>query len=76
MHLILVVEFATYLNYVKRLEFEEKPDYNYLRGLFLALFAKLGLKKDYIFDWMITEKKRHSIRKNIKKQIQGGNDNR
>jgi len=28
-------EFAKYLNYVKRLEFEEKPDYHYMRSLFI-----------------------------------------
>lgn len=33
-------EFATYLRYVRRLEFSEEPDYNYLRRLFADLFAR------------------------------------
>jgi hypothetical protein len=30
-------EFAVFLNYVRSLEFEQKPDYQYLRGLFSCL---------------------------------------
>ena len=28
------MEFSQYLTYCKNLKFEDKPDYNYLRGLF------------------------------------------
>jgi len=46
-------EFGTYLNYVKGLRFEDKPDYLYLRTIFRDLFAREGYEWDYIFDWMI-----------------------
>lgn len=32
-------EFSRYLQYCKNLQFEEKPDYTYLRGLFRQLMA-------------------------------------
>lgn len=46
-------EFATYLNYVRCLRFEDKPDYAYLRKLFRDLFFKEGFQNDYVFDWTI-----------------------
>ena len=36
-------EFAMYLNYCQSLEFEEQPDYEYLRKLFDDLFAREGM---------------------------------
>ena len=50
---ILVVpeEFATYLRYVRRLDFFERPDYNYLRKLFRDLFDRMGYVDDNEFDW-------------------------
>jgi len=44
-------EFAHYLNYVRSLRFEDKPDYQYLRKLFRDLFLREGYQMDYIFDW-------------------------
>lgn len=44
-------EFATYLRYVRRLDFFETPDYEYLRNLFRDLFHREGLTDDAIFDW-------------------------
>lgn len=35
------VEFASYLTYCKNLKFEEKPDYTYLKGMFLGLKKKM-----------------------------------
>ena len=40
-----------YLRYVRRLDFFEKPDYNYLRKLFNDLFNRKGYENDGIFDW-------------------------
>lgn len=34
-------EFVKYLNYVKRLEFEETPDYFYMKSLFTNLLLRL-----------------------------------
>lgn len=44
-------EFATYLTYVRKLEFTETPNYVYIRKLFRDLYMKLGYKDDNIFDW-------------------------
>ncbi|XP_073852115.1 casein kinase I isoform X9 [Macaca fascicularis] len=45
-------EMATYLRYVRRLDFFEKPDYEYLRTLFTDLFEKKGYTFDYAYDWV------------------------
>ena len=42
---------CTYLRYVRRLDFFETPDYNYLRKLFQELFERRGYKDDGVFDW-------------------------
>jgi serine/threonine protein kinase len=45
-------EFALYLNYVRNLQFDEKPDYSFLRKIFKDLFIKQGYDYDLSFDWM------------------------
>ena len=44
-------EWATYLRYVRRLDFFETPDYDYLYGLFRNLYEKKGYSDDGEFDW-------------------------
>ncbi|CAH1254540.1 casein kinase I-like isoform X2 [Branchiostoma lanceolatum] len=44
-------EMATYLRYVRRLDFFETPDYDYLRKLFQDLMDRKGWKNDGEFDW-------------------------
>ncbi|XP_055904728.1 casein kinase I isoform X6 [Eupeodes corollae] len=44
-------EFATYLRYVRRLDFFETPDYDFLRRLFQDLFERKGYVDDGEFDW-------------------------
>nr|XP_031839582.1 casein kinase I isoform X2 [Nomia melanderi] len=44
-------EMATYLRYVRRLDFFETPDYEYLRNLFQGLYEKRGFVNDGEFDW-------------------------
>lgn len=39
------------MRYVRRLDFFETPDYNYLRKLFRDLFERRGYKDDGVFDW-------------------------
>ncbi|XP_054244227.1 casein kinase I isoform X6 [Indicator indicator] len=45
-------ELATYLRYVRRLDFFERPDYDYLRTIFTELFEKKGYTFDYAYDWV------------------------
>ena len=44
-------EFAIYLNYVRKLGFEETPDYEFLRELFAKVLKNNGDVEDGIYDW-------------------------
>jgi len=44
-------EMALYLRYVRRLDFFETPDYNYLRKLFQDLMTRKGFNIGDGFDW-------------------------
>ncbi|ORX89468.1 binary complex of casein kinase-1 with Cki7 [Basidiobolus meristosporus CBS 931.73] len=45
-------EFAQYMNYVRTLGFEDKPDYKRLRGLFEQVLEKMGQRNDGMYDWV------------------------
>lgn len=49
-------EFITYLEYCRKLDFDEKPDYSYLRRLFRDLFFKSNYECDFTYDWMLKRK--------------------
>lgn len=44
-------EFPLYLTYCRQMNFDQRPDYTYLRKLFRALFHRQGFTYDYVFDW-------------------------
>ncbi|CAL0316851.1 unnamed protein product [Lupinus luteus] len=46
-------EFGSYFHYCRSLQFEDKPDYSYLKRLFRDLFIREGYQFDYVFDWTI-----------------------
>ncbi|ORY23434.1 kinase-like domain-containing protein [Naematelia encephala] len=46
-------EFAIYLNYVRKLTFDETPDYDFLRELFLTAIKNNGDEEDQVYDWML-----------------------
>ncbi|KAG5462982.1 MAG: casein kinase I isoform gamma-3, partial [Olpidium bornovanus] len=49
-------EFATYLTYVRKLDFEEQPDYDYLRSLFTNILNRIGADADDgVYDWMLLD---------------------
>ncbi|XP_047307928.1 casein kinase 1-like protein 3 isoform X4 [Impatiens glandulifera] len=47
------VEFASYMHYCHSLNFDQRPDYGFLKRLFRELFSRQGYDFDYIFDWTI-----------------------
>jgi hypothetical protein len=46
-------EFTKYLQYCRNMQFEEKPDYNYLRQLFKNIMAKHSYETDFEYDWVL-----------------------
>lgn len=46
-------EFSIYMNYVRKLGFEEAPDYDFLRELFYKVLKNLGETDDRMFDWCL-----------------------
>ena len=55
-------EITYYLNYCKSLRFEDRPDYDYLRGLFIRLLGQCsilyGIKDEFLnFDWTFENQK-------------------
>lgn len=46
-------EFGIYLNYVRKLSFEETPDYDFLRDLFTKALKSMNEAEDGIYDWML-----------------------
>ena len=40
-----------FVEYSKNLKFDEKPDYNYLKNLFLSIMKENELRIEYIYDW-------------------------
>lgn len=51
--------FVNYLEYVRSLRFEDKPDYCHLRKLFRDVFVRKGYLYDYVFDWTVFKYKLH-----------------
>jgi len=45
-------EAANFFNYCKKLEYEQKPDYNYLRSLLLNILEYSNEKNDFNFSWI------------------------
>ena len=45
-------EIITYMNYCRKLEFEEKPNYEYLRKLFENVLKSQGYNNDLHFSWI------------------------
>ena len=50
-------EMVKYFEYVKALQFDEKPDYQKLKKLFKDVGDRKGVYYDYVFDWEGSDKK-------------------
>jgi casein kinase 1 len=48
-----IEEFGIYLQYVRKLGFEETPDYDFLRELFTKALKTSGETEDGVYDWML-----------------------
>ena len=58
-------EFAEYIRYVKNLNFEDEPDYNYVKNLFRIMLRKQGIEENRIFFSWINESNISKIQKVI-----------
>ena len=65
-------EFFEYVDYTKNLEYEENPDYDFLRQKFLDVLKGLNEEMDYIYDW--TTKSDLKIRRNKKSRENSENE--
>ena len=48
----LPLEFSIYMSYVKNLRFDERPDYNFLKGLYTNLLYQT-YNEEFLFDWIL-----------------------
>lgn len=54
-------EFALYFNYVRSLQFDERPDYGYLRRILRAVNARNRFRADDLYDWALLKAVRQSF---------------
>ena len=65
------VEFSYYFHYCRNLKFEDRPDYNTLKSLFVDLLStRINLKENVIFDWF-DEDNSYKERKRKELQLSG-----
>ena len=57
-------EFTMYMEHVKGLEFNEKPNYNYLYNLFVQLFKRHKYQYDNVYDWNAVRGQAHPKQSN------------
>lgn len=62
-------EFAIFLDYARALQYDETPDYNYLRSLFSDLLGREGHKHDSAFDWHTINTKPNDVVANTKTKM-------
>ena len=57
-------EFLDYIKYVKKLLFEEDPDYLYMKNFFISFLLKNELKNDLLFFWLVNPENKSKNRIN------------
>ena len=63
-------EFAEYMKYSRKLEFEQEPNYKYLKNLFVSLLNKNHQILDYLFLWIKNEKRKRENKEKSPEKIQ------
>ena len=64
-------EFINYFQYCRGLQFEDKPDYNYIRTLLKSIFDKFSYEYDFMYDWYLLKKQNELFEdKNLIKEKQ------
>lgn len=61
----LPIQIPTWINYIQSIQFEDKPDYRFLRKTLRELFFKLNFNWDYAYDWTKTSDIDGKPRKNL-----------
>ena len=46
-------EFRHFLNYARKLKFEERPDYQQVISMFREAFVREGFDFDFMYDWIV-----------------------
>ena len=59
-------EFIHYMKYVKKLDFEQEPDYQYLNSLFISILSKNNMGKNITFFWIKPNSKKRELSENKK----------
>ena len=52
-------EFAEFVRYTRNLKFEQRPNYDYLKNLFIYILIKNQQKNDFNFFWIEKKDKKH-----------------
>ena len=63
----LPIEFIKYIKYCRNLDFEQEPNYNFLRNLFTSILARNNLRNDLKFYWVINNNRYNSLGGNNEK---------
>ena len=58
-------EFIQFVSYPRNLKFEEKPDYDFLKGLLYDIVKKEDIKMDYNYDWLNLNKMEDEKEKDV-----------
>ena len=66
-------QFCDYMKYVKKLKFEEEPNYNYLRWLFINLLISMKCENDLKFTWISKFKNKNKSRGELSTNIKKNN---
>lgn len=50
-------EYLSIYRYIRSLEFDQRPDYHYLRTQIRSMFIRYNFQYDYIYDWYLVGKR-------------------